>query len=267
MSDLDDNLTSILSSLIDADGIEAPNTNELPIDNASFGDNRLDFDNLASCITGNDASLQQSSDENVSSLLESHLNELVQADSSNIVEATAENLNDVAPFDLDKPIESLLESTPTEFVSQDCSEAHSLILEKDAKLQSSSAHSNLLQNETEESLENLQPLFGAINSNGIVDTSSVCQSNIEQSSPTDKCNESNEVVADQAFNDESATTEPLEFETSSEAVNNQEVIESNFDVENQENQLDDENGPIDEEPPTEEEALAEDELGETIIAD
>lgn len=112
MSDIDENLTSILSSLIDADGIEAVHSVEL-VDN-----NALDFGNLANCITGNDASLHQTSDENVSSLLETHLNELTRSVTTSIVDdTTADHLHDVTAFDLDKPIESLLESTPSAFIT------------------------------------------------------------------------------------------------------------------------------------------------------
>lgn len=264
MSDLDDNLTSILSSLIDTDGIEAPNTNELPIDNAAFSDSRLDFDNLASCITGNDASLHQSSDENVSSLLESHLNELAHAERSNIVSASTENLDDVAPFDLDKPIESLLESTPTEFISQECTESHNSILEKDAKLQCSSTHSNPIQNETQESIDSLQPLFSAINSNGVVSTNSKNQTNTELSSTIDECNENDLVI--EACNDVPTPAQPVEIETNSHSLAAIE-INANANVESQENDLAVESSPIDEELPIEEETFVEDEVGETIIAD
>lgn len=112
MSDIDENLTSILSSLIDTDGIiETSHSVEL-VDN-----NALDFGNLANCITGNDASLHQTSVENVSSLLETHLNELTRSVTTSIVDTAADHLHDVNAFDLDKPIESLLESTPSEFIT------------------------------------------------------------------------------------------------------------------------------------------------------
>lgn len=109
MSDLDENLTSILSSFIDTDAIDTPHVSELT-DSAAFS-SQLRFDHLDSCITGNDASLHQSSDENVC-LLESHLTELSHADTASIVESTTENL-DVTPFDLDK---SLLEPGESVFI-------------------------------------------------------------------------------------------------------------------------------------------------------
>lgn len=111
MSEIDENLTSILSSLIDADGILTAHSVEL-VDNHA-----LDFGNLANCITGNDASLHQTSDENVSSLLETHLNELTRSVTASIVDTTADHLHDVTAFDLDKPIESLLGSTPSEYMT------------------------------------------------------------------------------------------------------------------------------------------------------
>lgn len=111
MSDIDENLSSILSSLIDADGIETSHSVDL------VDSNGLHYGNLANCITGNDASLHQTSDENVSTLLETHLNQLSRSVTASIVDTTADVLHDVSEFDLDKPIESLLESTPSDFIS------------------------------------------------------------------------------------------------------------------------------------------------------
>lgn len=223
MSELDENLTSILSSLIDTDGIEAPNTGELP-DNSSFTDSRLDFDNLASCITGNDASLHQTSDENVSSLLESHLNELEQTENTDIVESTTENLDDVTPFDLDKPIESLLETTSSEFISQVCPETEISIGEKALESQIISRNLNSPLDETKEILDDAQPILNAINSNRIEETNSTSQLNIEQISPFSQCHET--------FNAKANETQTLNElnETNGQTT---EIIESNSDIENQ----------------------------------
>lgn len=161
MSDLDENLTSILSSLIDTEGIEASNATELT-DASTFNSSRLDFENLADCITGSDASLHQCSDENVSSLLESHLNELTHTESTNIVEVPAEQLDDVTSFDLDKPIESLLETEHSEFASQDCSHSPIPIVDKSADLQSTSNSLNTIQNEALIVLQNEQTLLNQV---------------------------------------------------------------------------------------------------------
>lgn len=226
MSDLDENLTSILSSLIDTDGIEAPNTGELP-DNSTFNDSRLDFDNLANCITGNDASLHQTSDENVSSLLESHLNELSQAeDSTDIAESTAENLDDVTPFDLDKPIESLLETTSAEFISQECPETHISLDEKVLDSQLITTNLNSPLNATEEILNDTQDCIDTINSNGVENTISISQSDVELSSRSIQCHV--------AFNAESNERETLnalnEIETNGQIPD---IFESQPSVENQ----------------------------------
>lgn len=223
MSELDENLTSILSSLIDTDVIEAPNTGELP-DNSSFTDSRLDFDNLASCITGNDASLHQTSDENVSSLLESHLNELEQSENTDIVESTTENLDDVTPFDLGKPIESLLETTSSEFISQECNETEISIGEKTLDSEIISTSLNLPLHGTKEILDVSQPIVNALNSNGIEDTNSTSQSNIEQSSTFSQCHET--------FNDKANETQTLN-ELNEANGQTSEIIESNSDIENQ----------------------------------
>lgn len=238
MSDLDENLTSILSSLIDTDVIEPPNTNELP---TSFNDSRLDFDNLASCITGNDASLHQTSDENVSSLLESHLNELSQSENTDIVESTTENLDDVTPFDLDKPIESLLETTSTEFISQECSVAQISIDEKTLDPQIISTNLNTALNDAEEILADTQSTLNAINSNGIENINSTSPSNIDPNVPS-TC---------EAFNAEPSETQTLnELDETERNGQIPEIIESNSDIENQgiENQSCEGDGSVEEEP-------------------
>lgn len=257
MSDLDENLTSILSSLIDTDGIEAPNTSEL-VDNTSFNDSRLDFDNLANCITGNDASLHQSSDENVSSLLESHLSELSQSENTSIVESTAENLDDVTPFDLDKPIESLLESTSTEFIPHDCSESQSLIIEKETDSQTIAIIS---QNEIQGSSVNISPVLDAFNINEIEVSNHINQSNTEHSSNSNQCNEAfNAGTCDQLNNDEPVLSHPNEIDTNGQVTEN---VESNSDIENQVNQSVVERSDIE----AVEIISGIEETGETIIAD
>ncbi|XP_055324648.1 MATH and LRR domain-containing protein PFE0570w-like [Sitodiplosis mosellana] len=225
MSDLDENLTSILSSLIDTDGIEAPNTGELP-DNSSFTDSRLDFDNLASCITGNDASLHQDSDENVSSLLESHLNELSQVENStDITDSTAENLDDVTPFDLDKPIESLLETTSAEFISQECPETQNSLTEKVLNSQIISTTLNSPLNETEEIFEDAYHRSSNGNSNGKDNIDSTSQSNIEYNSPSSQSHG--------AFNAESNEIQTLNELNEIETSQIPDIFEPNSDVENQ----------------------------------
>lgn len=253
MSDLDENLTSILSSLIDTDAIGTPNTADLQ-DNGSFNDSRLDFENLASCITGNDASLHQSSDENVTSLLESHLNELTRTESSSIIETGTENLDDVTSFDLDKPIESLLESESTEFIPQDCS--HSQITEhpKDASEPAESVLSAIDLSEH----ENIVAFSNEIqNESPITDENAICmnQSEVEPSSLQNQSIQNDDLfeTPSDSHTLESETNEAVSREqenTISNAECNNEVSESG-----QNDRVEPEDGSYDEEP------------GETIVSD
>lgn len=260
MSDLDENLTSILSSLIDNDGIDAPNTSELA-DNTSFNDSRLDFDNLANCITGNDASLHQSSDENVSSLLESHLNELAQSENTSIVEENTEHLDGVTPFDLDKPIESLLESGPTEFIPQECSESENLIIEKETAIQNIATNLIISQHGSLESSENINSLLHTFDSNEIEDSNHISQTGIEPSSNSNQCNESFDTETnDQQMNDEPALSGPNEIETNVQIA---ETVGYNSDNQHQDDQLGVERNDIE----AEEVVPGAEEAGETIIAD
>lgn len=250
MSDLDENLTSILSSLIDTDAIEVPNTAGLP-DDSSFNDSRLDFDNLASCcITGNDASLHQTSDENenVSSLLESHLDELSQEqNNTDIVESTAENLDNVTPFDhlMDKPIESLLETTTVEFISQECPEAQISLAEKVPDSQIKTTELNLPLNETDEILEDAQHRTSNI-SNGIENIDSTIYSNIELNTTSSQC----QGTLNAESNGRQTIEEHNEIETNGRIP---EICETDGNIENQ--SCEGENGSGEEQP------------CETIIAD
>lgn len=160
MSDIDENLTSILSSLIDTDGIEVSHSVELVDSNA------LDFGNLANCITGNDASLHQTSDEHVSSLLETHLNELTRATAAatSIVDTTANHLHDVTVFDLDKPIDSLLGSTPSEFISHSQCVDESLTIDHKTTILSDVTNDLIpLHNDALNDLEHVQSVLDACN--------------------------------------------------------------------------------------------------------
>lgn len=244
MSDLDENLTSILSSLIDTEGIETPNATELT-DNSAFNGSRLDFDNLASCITGNDASLHQGSDENVSSLLESHLNDLSQTENASIVEATTEHLDDVTPFDLDKPIESLLESGPSEFISQECSDAQLSVVEKSVEIQCVSNELSLTESQIQSDLENVQSILNICNQNA-----GEASNSLHESNETEK--NVNEVNC-------SLTSSHLteEIESNGQLQGN---IESNLEIEDHANQSTNRND-------LDGEVLRGDEPCETIIAD
>lgn len=253
MSDLDENLTSILSSLIDTDAIDVPNTAGLP-DNSSFNDSRLDFDNLASCcITGNDASLHQTSDENenVSSLLESHLDELSQeGNNTDIVEPTAENLDDVTPFDrlMDKPIDSLLETTTVEFISQECPEAQIPLAEKvlDSQIIATESHSPL--NAIDETLEDANHrTSNTLNSNGTEIMVSTSYTNIEEVNITSsQCHG----TLNAESNGRQTIDEHNEIESNGQTP---EICESDVNIENQ--------------PYEGENSSGEEEPCETIIAD
>lgn len=238
MSDLDENLTSILSSLIDAESIETPIATEL-VDTSNFSTSRLDFANLASCITGSDASLHQTSDENVSSLLESHLNDLTETVNTSVVDTSVEHLDDVTPFDLDKPIESLLETGASEFISPVCSEPSLSIVNKTGDLQN--VTSQLMHNETLNELGNVQSVLDSCNQNGDDICQNVIQTEVNQS-------QKNQTVS-----------------SALESVDGNDEIQENIDtntteVESQSNQLcAAETEVADEE--------VDDECGETIIAD
>lgn len=247
MSDLDENLTSILSSLIDTEGIETPNAAELT-DSSAFNGSRLDFENLASCITGNDASLHQSSDENMSSLLESHLNELSRAENASIVEATAEHLDDVTPFDLDKPIESLLESGPSEFISQECPDSQLSVVEKSVEIQNVSNDLSLTENEIQSDLENVQSIL-----NTCIQNSDDVSNSLNASNETEK--------NVNGLNCNLMTSHLMEeIETNGQSRGIQENIELNAEIEQHANQSTNRND-------LEEELVREEEPCETIIAD
>lgn len=238
MSDLDENLTSILSSLIDTEVIEAPSATELT-DASTFNSSRLDFENLASCITGSDASLHQCSDDNVSSLLESHLNELAQTENASIVEAAAQQLDDVTPFDLDKPIESLLETGPTAFTSQECSESQIPIVDESAELQSASNELSTIQDATSNELEN--EISNDLSQIEVV--------------PTFLPNQSNHIEADEVL----ILTAPDEIEEVNGPT--QEIFESTAGIENESDQPGVDENNLDEAVANEVERI------ETIIAD
>lgn len=250
MSDLDDNLTSILSSLIDTDGIEAPNTVELP-DNGPFSDGRLDFDHFASCITGNDASLHQSEDENVTSLLESHLSELSHTENSTIVETDAEHLDDVTPFDLDKPIESLLESNSTEFISQDCSDSPIPAIENAINPQNASDSLSEIQTEIPNIPEIVHSILNTVSSNELEHVSDTFESvspDVEQNSLPSRCNQNNDAPLNER--EETEINETIHEEISaSNAPNGNGTVEPGADRDDLEDVID------------------EDEPGEMIIAD
>lgn len=247
MNHLDENLSSILSSLIGTDAIETPNTNELP-ENSSFNDGRLDFNNLADCITGNDANLHQSNDENVKSLLETHLNEISQAESASIDESATENLDDVTPFDLDKPIESLLESeTPhARFIAQDCSESLNSLSEKSTESDIICKNLSLIQSETQSISENVQPKLDPYVMKVSKDTVHL---DFEQNTYPNQCTEASHVAEATVFN------ESNEIETSDPVPD---IVESSKDTEHQSDAARND---------IERDSLCEEEPGETIIAD
>lgn len=226
MSDLDENLTSILSSLIDSEGIEVPHATELT-DASAFNSSRLDFENLASCITGSDASLHQCSDDNVTSLLESHLNELAQTENASIVGAAAQQLDDVTPFDLDKPIESLLETGPAGFTSQECSESQIPIVDESAELQNASNELSTIQDGTLNELENGQSMLNICNQNIDEISNNSSQTEVE---PTFLPNQSNHIELDEA----PVLNAPIENESDQRGV-----VENNLDeaVSNEEEQV------------------------------
>lgn len=239
MSDLE-NLTSILSDLIDTDGIEASNATELT-DATNFNRSRLDFGNLANCITGSDASLHQCSDENVSSLLESHLNELTQTENTSIVETATEQLDDVTPFDLDKPIESLLESESSEFISQECSHPQLTIVDKPDDLQSASCLLNTINDHA-----NGHTILNACNENADEISKDFNQSELESNLLPHQSNQ----------NDFSDNLE----------LNSLVAVECEQIAENIETNIEDEcNQPVAD--PVDEEIQNDDEQCETIIAD
>lgn len=257
MSDIDENLTSILSSLIDADGIEISHSAELQ-ENGSFNDSRLDFDNLASCITGNDASLHQSSDENVSSLLESHLNELSRTGSSGIIETGSENLDDVTSFDLDKPIEALLESASTEFISQECSESQIPAIAKTIDLQnascsSSSVNLNEIQHNAKDASDAITSILHTISSNENVNSNANEQENQSQ-------NYVSQIDAEQSSKpSQFIENEMQELFESNEAVSREQYErESNLNGENETTEVIENR---------DEPSEYEEEAGETIIAE
>lgn len=256
MSDLDENLTSILSDLIATDAIETPTNTELT-DGTTFGSrSRLDFDNFASCITGSDASLHQCSDENVSNLLVSHLNELTQTENTSIVDATTEQLDDVTSFDLDKPIDALLVSEPSEFISEDCSHPQLTIDDKSNDIQNATCLLNTIQNETLNDLENAQSILNEYNENENDISNIQNQIEIETKLPSNPNSEDE-------IRKSSTSNTVTEIATCEQNIESNQSIENeiNLNTENESNQSITDQNIVDEDESNE------DEHCETIIAD